>query len=285
MRRRWLVLAAAVPVALGWAVAMAYPAAAGLAAPAVQVVSSGNWAGYAASGGKGTFTSASASWTQPAGTCTGGSRYAAFWVGLDGYTSGTVEQIGTEVDCAGRTPSYYAWYEIYPGAAVNFPDPVRPGDKFSGSVTARAGGRFQLLLEDVTKGWTQTASATLSGAALSSAEVIAEAPSSGGRTLPLTNFGTVGFTAAAANGTPMAAFSPVEITMPDLAVSAMSGGGSFGVTYTGSVSRGAPGSDRSERRTGSKGLDGAGPSRAAVSSAGRAGARPGWGYGRRSRSA
>src|SRR6266536_846942 len=108
MRRRWPVLSAAVPMALGWAVATAHPAA------ARSLVSSSNWAGYVASGGNGTFTSASASWTQPAGTCTGGSRYAAFWVGLDGYTSGTVEQIGTEADCDGRTPRYYAWYEIYP---------------------------------------------------------------------------------------------------------------------------------------------------------------------------
>jgi hypothetical protein len=131
-------------MAFGWALAAAYPAAAaGPAEPAGQVqpggpvssgqsqaaapgtpdqaVSSSNWAGYAASGSNGAFTSASASWTQPAGQCTGGSTYAAFWVGLDGYTSHTVEQIGTEADCSGRTPQYYVWYEIYPGASVNFP--------------------------------------------------------------------------------------------------------------------------------------------------------------------
>src|ERR671922_218395 len=111
MQRRWPVLAATIPMALGWALAAAHPAAAaGLADPGGQVqpgtrnkvVSSSNWAGYAASGSNGTFTSASASWTQPAGKCTGGSTYAAFWVGLDGYTSSTVEQVGTEVDCSGR---------------------------------------------------------------------------------------------------------------------------------------------------------------------------------------
>ena len=79
-----------------------------------------------------------------------GGTYAAFWVGLDGYTSNTVEQIGTEVDCAGRTPLYHGWYETYPAGAVNFPEPVRPGDQFSGSVTYRGHDTFQLVLRDVT---------------------------------------------------------------------------------------------------------------------------------------
>ena len=72
-----------------------------------------NWSGYA--GTTGTYTSVSASWTQPAGICSRGDQYAAFWVGLDGYTSSTVEQTGSEVDCVGRTAQYYAWYEMYPG--------------------------------------------------------------------------------------------------------------------------------------------------------------------------
>ena len=54
-----------------------------------------NWSGYAAT--TGTYTSVSASWTQPAGTCSRGDQYAAFWVGLDGYTSSSVEQTGSEI--------------------------------------------------------------------------------------------------------------------------------------------------------------------------------------------
>ena len=59
-----------------------------------------NWSGYAGTTGR--YTSVSASWTQPAGVCSRGDQYAAFWVGLDGYTSSTVEQTGSEVDCVGR---------------------------------------------------------------------------------------------------------------------------------------------------------------------------------------
>jgi hypothetical protein len=199
-------------------------------------VTSSNWAGYAASGASGSFTSVSASWTQPAATCAAGNQYAAFWVGLDGYNSKTVEQIGTEADCSGPTPQYYAWYEVYPGAGVNFANPVKPGDKLTGTVTSQGSGTFQLVLKDATQNWTQTINATQSGAALSSAEAIAEAPSStsgNASVLPLTDFGSVGFTGVTANGKSMATLDPVRITMPDTSVADMASDGSFAVNYTG----------------------------------------------------
>ena len=58
-----------------------------------------NWSGYA--GTTGTYTSVSASWTEPTGTCSGSAKYSSFWVGLDGYNSSSVEQTGSEVDCSG----------------------------------------------------------------------------------------------------------------------------------------------------------------------------------------
>jgi hypothetical protein len=263
MRRRWPVLVATIPLVFAGALVAAYPAAAqaglmGRGGPVQSggpirhlsqpggriavvtrgrntVVTSSNWAGYAAAGANGTFTSVSSSWTQPAGHCTSGNQYAAFWIGLDGYTSGTVEQTGSEVDCAWRTPRYYAWYEMYPGGSVTFPNRVSPGDQFAASVTYQGSGRFRLVLKDTTKGWTQTVSAALAGAALSSAEVIAEAPccTAHGGALPLTNFGTVSFSSATANGMGMSTFDPVEITMPDTSVSPMSGAGNFTVSYAG----------------------------------------------------
>jgi hypothetical protein len=75
----------------------------------------------------------------------------------------------------------------------------------------------------------------VSGAALSSAEVIAEAPSIGNRTQPLSDFGTASFTAASANGKSLATFNPVKITMPDTSVSAMTSAGNFSTSYTGSA--------------------------------------------------
>jgi hypothetical protein len=201
-----------------------------------SVVTSSNWAGYVATGGNGAFTSVSSNWTEPVGHCNGaGGKYAAFWVGLDGYTSPTVEQIGSEVDCSGFFPRYYAWYEVYPGAAVNFANPVSPGDQFTGTVTYTASNTFNLVLKDNTKRWTQSVSVTLASAARSSAEAIAEAPccTAGGGILPLTDFGTVSFNSATANGRSMATYNPTEIVMPDTFVSPMNSAGNFIVSYAG----------------------------------------------------
>jgi hypothetical protein len=209
------------------------------------VVTSSNWSGYAATSTTTQFTSVSSSWVQPAGNCSSGSQYAAFWVGLDGYSSSTVEQTGSEVDCAGRTPHYYGWYEMYPGASSDYSNPVSPGDHFTASVTYTGSNQFVLVLSDTTKRWTQSQTQTLAGAARSSAEVIAEAPccTARGGILPLTNFGTVNFTGAAAAtaANPTAAslttYNPVEITMPDVSVSSLTSAGAFSVRYTGSSSR------------------------------------------------
>jgi hypothetical protein len=164
-----------------------------------------NWSGYAVTGSR--FTSVSASWTQPTANCSG-TAYSSFWVGLDGDTSNTVEQTGTDADCSGSTPQYYAWYEMYPKFPVNLKGTVRPGDHLSASVTTDGSGRFTLTITDSTQGWTNTTNARLKRAQLASAEVIAEAPSSSGGVLPLANFGTVSFSGATVNGSVLTSSTP-----------------------------------------------------------------------------
>jgi hypothetical protein len=184
---------------------------------------SANWSGYAATGA--TFNSVSASWVQPAGKCTSKTTYSAFWVGLDGYKSSTVEQTGSEVDCSGGSPVYYAWYEMYPANPVNFKNTVSPGDQFTASVTA-VGDSFTLKIADSTRGWSQTITKTLASAKKSSAEVIAEAPccTEAGGILPLTDFGTVDFQNSMANGSAIGHSTHVKINM--------GGGGSKDTTST-----------------------------------------------------
>jgi peptidase A4-like protein len=199
-----------------------------------------NWSGYAATGSNGAFTSVSSSWTEPTATCTSSGRrsaqYAAFWVGLDGFTSSSVEQTGTDSDCSGRTPVYYGWYEMFPAAPVNFSNPVSPGDHFSASVTFSGSSTYTLVLTDSTKGWTQTITKNESGLARSSAEVISEAPSSNTGVLPLADFGTINYSGATANGTSLGSHSPTEIVMVNNSgqdkdsTSAISGG-SFSNTW------------------------------------------------------
>jgi hypothetical protein len=180
-----------------------------------RAAQSTNWSGYAATGGNGSFTSVSASWTEPTATCTSGDKYASFWVGLDGYSSDSVEQTGTDSDCAGRTPHYYGWYEMFPADPVNFTNTVKPGDKMSASVTFSGTETYTLVLKDVTRDWTKTITKKQAGLDRSSAEVITEAPSSEAGVLPLADFGTVDYTAAKANGTSLASHSPTEIIMVD----------------------------------------------------------------------
>jgi hypothetical protein len=209
MRRRYL-CGALVGVL---AIAAALSATAGRATPSMRHgpihkitnSTSTNWSGYAVTGSR--FTTVSSSWTQPTATCST-TAYSSFWVGLDGDTSNTVEQTGTDADCSGKTPVYYAWYEMYPKYPVNYTNTVRPGDKMSASVTTSGSGNFALTISDTTQGWSRTTTARLKSAKLSSAEVIAEAPSSSGGVLPLANFGTVNFTGASANGSLLTSSTP-----------------------------------------------------------------------------
>ncbi|MGD0062733.1 MAG: G1 family glutamic endopeptidase [Streptosporangiaceae bacterium] len=257
MLRRWSILLAMLALTVGTAVTATSASAAtsagsfnpgglihlaGASSHAIGVshasTTSTNWSGYAAT--TGTYTSVSASWTQPKGTCTSGDQYAAFWVGLDGYTSSTVEQTGSEVDCVGKTAQYYAWYEMYPGASENYNNTVKSGDHFNATVTYEGSNKFSLYIADTTQGWSHTTTATLRNAARSSAEVIVEAPccTNSGGILPLTDFGTVNLTNSLANGSAIGnAGGLTEITMVDSSgrtedtVSALSGGENFSATW------------------------------------------------------
>ncbi len=120
-----------------------------------DTVTSSNWSGYAVQDAS-QFTLAQGSWVEPTATCNSSSaQYASFWVGIDGYSSNSVEQLGTDSDCRGRGhPSYYAWYEMYPANSVELSTsqyPVKPGDTLSASVTV-SGTNFTLSIAS-SEGW------------------------------------------------------------------------------------------------------------------------------------
>lgn len=150
-----------------------------------------NWSGYAVTGSNVTFVQGS--WIVPTVT---GSRsttaYSSFWVGIDGFNSNTVEQIGTDSDVQRGRSAYYAWYEFYPSAMVEISTiKVSPGDVMLASVTYVTGSTFAVSITDTTKGQSFSTQGSVSNAARSSAEWIAEAPSSYFGVLPLANFGKV----------------------------------------------------------------------------------------------
>src|SRR3989441_10138196 len=152
-----------------------------------------NWSGYAVTGPTGSVTDAKGSWIVPSVTCSSAASYSSFWVGIDGFGSNTVEQTGTDSDCQSGSPTYYAWYEFYPGPAFLITGiTVRPGDHLSAEAVYSTTGLVTVTITDAPTAQSFTTSGGV-GALRSSAEWIAEAPSSTGGVLPLANFGTAHF--------------------------------------------------------------------------------------------
>jgi hypothetical protein len=201
---------------------------------------SSHWSGYAAQAPfLSSFNSVSATWTQPSVACGAQNSYVALWVGLDGYNDRSVEQIGTEGDCVRGTPTYYAWFEMYPRPAFNIGSiGVAPGDSVTATVTSQFLAGFVLTIKNNTTG--ATFSTTQYGfAQRSSAEAIVEAPSTLRRSvLPLANFGTANFSNVTANGVGLGTYPGVDrIVMTDPAggnatPSAFTGGTAFSVSYS-----------------------------------------------------
>jgi hypothetical protein len=214
------------------------PAGTATSAPATLTVTqeptsapSSNWSGYADTGA--TFTGISGSWTVPTVTCVGSSTsYSSEWIGIDGYSSGSVEQDGTEMDCMSGTPQYDAWYEMFGDTDINGGDevalssdsnPVAPGDVISASVSV-VNNMWTLSLADVSSvhfGWSfSTPVPIYFPAAESSAEWVLERPeicNQGCVLTSLADFGTSDFTNAQATSTqgsgPIDVFANDEIDM------------------------------------------------------------------------
>lgn len=204
-------------------------------------VQSTNWGGYADTGSG--FSKVTGSWTEPSASCTGTTSLAAFWVGIDGFTSGSVEQDGTLIECFRGTAFHFTWWEMFPTNAVQVVgQTAAAGDHISASVV-RSGTSYALAVTDSTH--TADSFSTTqrcSNCANSSAEWIAEAPSGSGGIEPLAHFSTFTdsnstVTAGSTSGV-ISSFTDDEITMVDNsgAVKAQpsalnSGGNGFSVTW------------------------------------------------------
>ena len=160
-----------------------------------------NWAGYADTKTSGKYTKVTGSWTQPTGSCGSAQSFAAFWVGIDGFASNTVEQDGTLIQCRGGTATYFSWWEMFPHALHTVSTAVRPGDHITSSVT-RSGTSYTLKVTDSTHPAASFSTSHTCAAATcvdSSAEWIAEAPSGSSGILPLTKFDSWALTGATVN--------------------------------------------------------------------------------------
>lgn len=142
-------------------------------------VDSSNWSGYADDNRDGnTYSSVTATWTEPAVSCRQGEQsLAAFWVGIDGFSSGTVEQDGTLAQCFDGSAFYYTWWEMFPSNNAQFIGmTVSPGDPIIASVV-KNGSSYTLKLTDTANSSDSfLTTQTCTDCADSSAEWIAEAP-------------------------------------------------------------------------------------------------------------
>jgi hypothetical protein len=205
-----------------------------------------NWAGYVDTGE--TYTFVSGTWQVPNASCGFGQvENSATWVGLDGSGSGTVEQIGTDSNCAVLGGAYWAWFEMAPAnpEVISGPsgDQVSAGDTMNAMVQyTGTPGYYDLQIQDVTKGWTFSTTQFVAGATGASAEWVTENPTFLG--FPLTDFSPVTFTNCTAGGSDLSVYDSAISQHPNTvetmfnpggaaaSVSALSNGGSqFTITW------------------------------------------------------
>jgi len=154
-------------------------------------VVSPNWSGYAVTGAEGSISSVTGSWLVPEANCTGSdpkNSGASHWVGIDGYTTRTVEQTGTDSDCSKGVPKYYAWYEFYPDPGITIASmSVEAGDVMLASVTYSE-GVFTATIRDERSQQSFSITKAVPAAKRNSAEWIAE-----DNAIKFTDFGNVFF--------------------------------------------------------------------------------------------
>jgi Peptidase A4 family len=198
-----------------------------------------NWSGYAATSGG--YTAVSSSWTEPSVSSCTSNGIVAFWIGLDGWGSGTVEQDGTGVDCSSGSPEQFAWWETYPENDIQeYGNYVAGGDSMTSTVTYEGGDEYDMVLTDDTQGWTENNPvAGPSGAQNASAEVIAEAVTANGSVTELPDFGQVDFTGSTIDGDSLQEQGAQPIDMVDdggdviASTGTADSNGDFSVAYTG----------------------------------------------------
>ena len=207
MRRMTLALAVgwiAVPLALasttnGVAAVShsAFHPGSGFATEALQ--QSTNWSGYADTGL--TYTQVKGTWKVPTVKTQSGEKYASDWVGIGGYSEGTLIQAGTSEQDVNGVITYNAWTEILPASEVPISGfTVHPGDSMTVTVKKVAGvNQWSITVKDTTAGETSTQGFSYSSSE-ASAEWIHEAPTVNGSQAVLALTNNVTFTADTLNG-------------------------------------------------------------------------------------
>ena len=164
-------------------------------------VLSQNWGGYAAFTSPtlpqfGSVSGVRGEWRVPSVRPSTQDSYSATWVGIDGYSNDTVEQIGTMQGWFGGQANYYAWFSMYPGPSYELAGfPVHPKDYIRAEVNYVGGDVYELVIRNLTQNVyyvIPSSYTTVPGTQRASAEWIVEAPSDT-TILPLAHFSPTPF--------------------------------------------------------------------------------------------
>ena len=127
-------------------------------------------------------------------TCPTPDAQVIIWVGLDGISSGTVEQGGSAARCVNGIPVYQTWYEMFPSGPV-FVFQINPGDMITASVHFIPGinvVNISVIDSTLNRSFTASPPCPIGPSCLrNSAEWIAEAP--GNPRIGLADYGDVLF--------------------------------------------------------------------------------------------
>lgn len=194
--------------------------------PRTKIQSSANWAGYIGVSNitrpaHKSVSKVSGTWIAPTIVPSLIDASSALWIGFDGYSNGSVEQIGTDHTCTHGIIHHYAWFEMFPGPSYKINGfPLQSGDSISATITYSHSGIFTMILFNDTEHTFVTIPThytTSTTAERSSAEWILEAPLLNNVILPLANFVTAQFKNcnATINGisTVLGAMPTIEVVM------------------------------------------------------------------------
>lgn len=161
--------------------------------PDTPIQFSSNWAGYVVRPPASGISAISATWNIPRVTCAPSENSdSSQWVGLNGFSSQTLEQDGTDSRCLSGVPTYTSWYEllgiqeINGGSSVTITDSQRPthaNDLVHATVGVISQGglsQWRFSLENLTAGWSYSISFLMPQVVtgtVTSAEWITERPS------------------------------------------------------------------------------------------------------------
>ena len=161
-----------------------------------------NWCGYAALTGQkfpelGAVSAVRGEWKVPSIHPSTQDRYSATWVGIDGYSNDTVEQIGIMQGWVNGHADSYTWFCMYPGPSYEIMGfPFEPKDKIEAEVTYLGEDVYEMVIRNLTQHVyyvVPTEYTIASGLQRSSAEWILEAPADENAILPLAKFSPTTF--------------------------------------------------------------------------------------------